>query len=322
MHILLMLFRALGSAALVILAAPADAQYAEAGTRQAAPLVIPLDPGPYGHALIGVDLGQPVVFRGHEPQPSVPFILDTGASHTAITETVASQLGYVRIREAEVTAHSMTAPFSTERIVLDPLDFGAGPRVLEGIVLFTGETHAFSAAGLLGMDAFAGETIRIDMPGSQLLVGIEAPLRGDLILDEDSQLVLGSAQIGRRPDPVHVMIDTGATVSLINSALAHYNSRRSNIMTRLSIGGVSERLSREEPRRTVLAGLTLGNLCMPGFMITASDVHAFDIRGWSDAPAIIIGMDVLQHVEITINTRTGEVDLDAVTDFQCESGRS
>jgi hypothetical protein len=67
----------------------------------------------------------------------------------------------------------------------------------------------------------------------------------------------------------------------------------------------------------MFAGMRVGNFCMPRFEVSVADVYAFEFHGWADQPAIIIGMDLLRHTQIKIDSETGAVELEAITRFTC-----
>ena len=291
-----------------------------AGARQDARL-LPMEQNPAGHFVIEADLGRPLVFGRGAPQARIPLVVDTGASHTAIEERLAAQLGFRRLGEEETTGDGLTGIFKTQRFVIDALDFGAGPRRVEAVVLFTGDNQAVRAGGLLGNDAFRARRVRLDFANALIELDPHARPDGDLRLDRRTNLILGKARIANIDQPVNVMIDTGATHSLINFPLASANARR-RIQSAYIIGGVGGTERRRRGRRTFLGGLELGALCLPAFSIDTADVHGFAARGWAGEPAIILGMDVLRQSEILIDRETGAVDLRGTGDYRCDSRAS
>jgi hypothetical protein len=270
-----------------------------------------------GHYSITVDLGEPVRFRGYlEPVDRVPFIFDTATTHTAVAEPVAAQLGYQRDASRYRRADSMTGAFDTEYFTLSGFDFGAGSRAVNAIVLFDDQTRAFHAAGLVGADAIGAGGYSLDLPAAQLRLTEGGPLRGDLRLSPE-RLMLGEARVGGVSTPIKIMIDTGATASLGNMALARA-ARGGRSAQTTQVEGVSSSETVVSYERKLVAGLEVGDLCMGWFYVSVADVHAFDVRGWADEPALIIGLDVLRHARIDVDRETGLVDISGLTDHECE----
>ncbi len=58
----------------------------------------------------------------------------------------------------------------------------------------------------------------------------------------------------------------------------------------------------------------IGGLCVDSFIALQADLDVFSSLGWEHEPAIVLGMDVLQHAAITIDRGTGTVQVDAADD--------
>ena len=50
-----------------------------------------------------------------------------------------------------------------------------------------------------------------------------------------------------------------------------------------------------------------------------ADLDIFEHLGWENEPAIVLGMDLLQYADITVDRETGSFQIDAaVPDYACE----
>ena len=71
-----------------------------------------------------------------------------------------------------------------------------------------------------------------------------------------------------------------------------------------------------------VVGLRVGGLCLPDFLAIESDVDIFRALGWENEPAIVLGMDVLQHTVLTIDHAEDVFQIDPAGDLgQCPGRR-
>lgn len=283
-------------------------------------LEVPLHINRYGLYTVDVNVGRQVLFSGDPEAEPIPFIIDTGASHTAVPRLIAQQLVDRELITLDLVGHGMTGQFDTDLVFIDQLDFGLGPRNAEVAIFEEAYGSVMSAAGLLGSNVFEGDVIQLDFPRQSLsrLSGRFAQGSPDLRLYDG--LIVGTASIRGIDGPVHVIVDTGATASLANTALAH--ARGGNVRTTETVvWGVSGAESRSESRK-LLSRFRLDNFCIDLFEITVTDVYVFDHHGWSDQPAMVLGMDVLNNAVITVDHQTGHVAIEGVENHSCLARRA
>ena len=280
---------------------------------------VPMEQNSYGLYTVPTNVGRQVLFSGDPEADPVPFIIDTAANHTAVPRLIAQQLVDQSLISLDEVGHGLTGQFDADLIFVDQLDFGLGPREVRVAVFEEAYGSVMSAAGLLGASAFTDDVIQIDFPGQRLNLLDVSFIRGAPDVRLSDGLIMGEGQVRGLDTPVRVLVDTGATASIVNSALvqARGGSRR---IGDNAVSGVSGPDVRAETRR-MFSRFRLDNLCIGLFEITVSDVYAFDNHGWSDQPAIILGMDVLRHAVITVDYGTGQVAIEGFDDFECPNAR-
>lgn len=279
--------------------------------------LIPLGRTRLGHYTISLRLDQPVSLApSGETRRAIPLVLDTAASHTALRLPVATQLNTGAPFQFDQVAHSTTGAFLTDTFVLRDADFGAGPRDILSIVLPDADSAAASTQGFLGSSAFMGERVEIDFTRSRLIVDPDLRVTRHLDFDPRRRIVTGYATMRGVDQPVRILIDTGSNASLANSALARRRPGP-DAHAQMSVEGVDDGTRAQSERRRLFGGLEVGGLCFPMFWATVLDVHAFDNLGWSDEPAMLIGLDILDDARLKIDYQTGAVEIEGVTDTAC-----
>ncbi|WP_439635158.1 aspartyl protease family protein [Oceanicaulis sp.] len=285
------------------------------------PVTVPMERNSYGLFTVETDVGRSVLFSGDPEADPVPFIIDTGASHTAAPRLIAQQLSEQQVISLDRVGHGMTGRFDTDLIFVEHLDYGLGPRVIEVAVFEEAFGSVMTAAGLLGANAFTTEVIRLDFTEGLLeLLPDDTELQaGPLSLQNG--LVMGVGQMRGVESPVRVFIDTGASASIVNTALANARGRTRSSGP-VSIEGVSGGTQAQGEIRRLFSRFRVDDFCMGLFEITVSDLYAFDHRGWLDEPAIILGMDVLQYAAISIDYGSGRVRLQGFDGKACPTART
>ncbi len=279
-------------------------------------VTIPMQRGRDNLYTIEVSLGRTVSFLGDPEVDRLPFIVDTGANQTGVPRLIANQLITDRDIIFDQTGHAVTGPFDTGLFVIDRLDFGLGPRAVEVAVFREHEETVFSAAGILGSNAFRDEIIVLDYPALELRLMPQTASMADMTLHFEDGLIAGEGRIRGVPGPVRVFVDTGANASIVNTALVrHHRAARLGIAT--NIGGVSSRIVTRGELRRLFGGIQISELCTGSFQITVSDVYFFDRLGLIDEPAILLGMDVLRQARITIDYGSQSARIEGVDRWSC-----
>ncbi len=314
--------RMLAAAAILFSVAPGLASEPSASGEDTAAepssVLIPLGRTRLGHFTVDLHLDRPVLTeQDSASRREIPVVLDTAASHTALRGPVAEQLNDGAPFVLDRVAHSTTGEFLTDTFILANADFGTGPRDILSIVLPGPDNTAPGSEGFLGTSAFDAERVEIDFTRSRLTVDPRLQVAGDLRLDPARGIVVGYATMRGIDQPVRILIDTGSNASVANSVLAGRRTRPDPLQEAV-VEGVDGQARLRSERRRLFGGLQVGDLCFPVFWATVLDVHAFDNLGWTDEPAMLIGLDILDDARLRIDYESGAVDIEGVTDTACE----
>jgi len=270
---------------------------------------IVLERTPSGHLLL------PVTIEGDGP---FPFILDTGASHTAIAASVAERFGFQSRWDHVDDVQALTTRFEAERFALEALQFdGQAPVDLTSVIIPVEEGQPVPVAGLLGADAIMAQRYTLDFAGGRLALDAPPASRADGRIDP-AGLLVGEAGMLRATRPVHVMLDSGSARTIANLPLDRLVGSRHMIMRSMTVGGIDGR-EIEEASLLAIRQFELGGLCFPALRVLQSDLDIFRHLGWEREPAMVIGMDLLQYAEITVDRETGTFQIDAaMPDYACD----
>jgi hypothetical protein len=121
------------------------------------------------------------------------------------------------------------------------------------------------------------------------------------------QLLLVDSTV--RSEPVFVILDTGAEVTIANSALRALETRRRRRKADRDLETVrviSVTGDTREGLADTISEITLEGVRLRGAAVTWSDLHVFSRFGVADQPAVLLGMDVLRafdRVEIDFGRR-------------------
>lgn len=282
---------------------------------QTAPIqtIVPLERAPSGHLLL------PVTLNGGEPQT---FILDTGASNTAIAQPIAETTGFVSQWQSYDLVQSLNDRFDAERYVIDQLVMtGVDPVSVNSVIIPVPADHPLPVAGLLGADAIRSDRYEIDFEGASLILDSRAAEHSDGRI-EPRGLLIGQAQLRRRSAPVHVIIDTGSSHTLINRELRrHLFDAGVQFNINVRVTGIEDG-DGEEAAPVLLRQLQIGGLCVDRAPALQSDLDVFDAMGWANEPAMVIGMDTLRHARLRIDREAGVFEITGMTDeTRCNGNR-
>ncbi len=268
---------------------------------------------PSGHLLVPVSLNE------SEPQT---FILDTGASNTAIAQPVAEGVGFVSQWERYDLVQSLNARFDAERYPIERLYLpGLDPVDVNSVIIPVPSEHPLPVAGLLGADAIVADRYEINVDTLQLILDTGAAIHPDGQIERRG-LLIGEAQLRRRSAHVHVIIDTGSSHTLINRQLRrHLFDAGVQFNINVAVTGIEDE-EPEEARPVLLRQLQIGGLCVDQSPALQSDLDVFDALGWANEPAMVIGMDTLRHARIRVDRTSGVFEIEGTTeDTQCNGSR-
>lgn len=277
---------------------PAPAVPPEDATPQSAPEA-PLTP----EALVTLDLMEDDGRRMRvsarvDGRGPFPFLVDTGADHSVLSQELAKALGLPAAGFARV--NGIAGMQVRPRAQVRRLEVGG--RHVDGAAMALLPREHIGALGIVGLDCLAGQNVGIDFVLRKMSVSRS---RG-FAEDPDAIVVRGKARFGRlmlvdstiRRMPVYVVLDSGAQNSMGNEAL------RSLLSTRRSGHGVPTRdnaVKLESVTGQIAWGdvdempeLTLGPVTLRHVPIIYADLHTFRMYKLTDEPAILLGMDTLR----------------------------
>jgi len=281
-----------------------------------AEIITQLERAPSGHLLTQVQIGTNGPYT---------FVLDTGASNTAIIQPVAETLGFSSVWQDYDDVQSLTALFSAERFELQDVRVADLPAIsLNTVVIPVDDTETQPVAGLLGADAIPATHYRIDFANASLVLDAPPPEHADGQVGAQN-LLFGRVELARGLRDVRVMIDSGSAQTLVNDRLRTQLRDRIGGYT-VNIHGVESRVARDpgaESRPVRLSNLRLGGLCLNWIIALRADLDIFEALEWNEVPAMVIGMDVLQYATVTVDREAGTFEISASDeDDACPGGRA
>lgn len=235
-----------------------------------------------------------VMVNGQGP---FPFVVDTGADRSVVSDTLARQLALPAGPAALL--HDITGTSRVETAVVSRL--GVGAREITNIIAPVLLERYLGAMGLLGIDAVADQRLVIDFRAEQMTVIPSAAPRepeeeGAIVVKAKrrfGQLILVDAAVGK--DKVYVIVDTGAQNSIANSALRRRLTARRAFPIQTKLVSVTGGTAIAE--MSVIPEMRLGELTVRDLPVAYSDVHTFRQFGITSKPAMLLGMDMLRVFE-------------------------
>lgn len=227
------------------------------------------------------------------------FTIDTAADRSVVSDVVANELKLPAAGGA--TLYGIVGPTPVSLVTLDKLRIGRREkRALELPVL---PREHLGAAGFIGIDALANETVLLDFKHSQISIAKSASEameheEGVIVVTGRSkfgQLVLTDAHLGKIK--VYAIIDTGAQTTIGNLAFRKLLTGRTGKIPDNGRYVVSVTGSQLPYENGHVERMMLGDLTVADLNIALADVQTFRRFGIDDKPALLIGMDVLRGFE-------------------------
>jgi hypothetical protein len=240
----------------------------------------------------------PVMIDGKGP---FRLVLDTGATGSAITASAAVLLGIPVNTESEAHVTGFTGSAVVPIIRVDTLEVGE---------LFLGPAHlpvladVFGGAqGVLGSEGLANKRIYADFTQDQLSItrshGEHARVGFSTVpLKVVHGLLVADVMVG--PVRAKAIIDTGAQGTVGNRALQNALMRKApSGTTRSDIMGVT--LDVQSGDYLMSPDIDFGGrMKVRGIRITFGDMYVFQHWGYTDTPALTLGMDLLGTFDVLV----------------------
>ncbi len=241
----------------------------------------------------------PVFINGKGP---FRLVLDTGASHSAITAAVAAELGLMPASATGVLLRGVTGSLTVPVFRADSLR--VGDLQLDDPLLPIVPDALGGAQGVLGVEGLGDKRIFIDFGNDVITIKHShewraAPGFVTIPVHVDAKGLLRTQVYIGRVRAVAI-IDTGGQVSVGNLAL------RRALLTHPGDAGLHDvtitgATDDSQPGQThVLPPIELGPALIQGSDITFCDLHIFESWGLTQTPALLIGMDTLGLMDVLI----------------------
>ena len=226
-----------------------------------------------------------------------PFrlVLDTGASNSAVTASVAAALGIPLAQENSVMLRGVTGSREVPTIAVNSLIVGDLELRSKRLPIVTDALGG--AEGVLGSEGLQDKRIYIDFRHDKItifrshyerapagFVTIPINIVGGLLLVADVRIGSLSAK---------AIIDTGGQGTLANLPLrdALIRRMRPQDMNADEVTGATLDVQRGD--RVMVPPISMGDLTISGAHITTGDMFIFKQWKMTQEPAMLIGMDVL-----------------------------
>jgi predicted aspartyl protease len=236
----------------------------------------------------------PVMINGSGPYL---FIVDTGASRSAISPRLAQQLGLVPSQDAMLTVQGVTGGEAMPSVTIE--HFQAGDIVIAKAQLPVLAGHVFADAdGILGVEGLKDMCLLVDFQKDRLTITRSRPRHLDgtwmrvPVKLRFGRLMVAGATIGRKK--VQAVIDTGAERTLGNLALMKVLGLEQAALEPGTDTHVSGTTSALEPADSIPSPvIQLGQTGIRELSVTFADLNVFRIWNLENEPALVLGMDVL-----------------------------
>jgi predicted aspartyl protease len=254
-----------------------------------------------------------------DDQGPFTFAIDSAANASVIAEDLAVRLGLPAA--GEVTMHTLVAREVAPTVRASRMRTGAlDARGVRLVV--TGRSGLDGLDGLLGTDLLADLRLVLRF-GRRTRASVSRPRLGGeygfdgVRLDARASgeqrfngLLLIDALAGQVP--CKVIVDTGAKVTIINTALAKQADAQPLVLAGSSESRVYSPTGRAAVAEAMLLpAIRLGGVRFSRVPVLVGDFHTFGLWGLADQPALLLGVDLLGLFHtVIIDLKRGELLLD------------
>jgi predicted aspartyl protease len=263
------------------------------------------DPVPDSVLAASVDLNDrmtvPVTVNGRGP---FPFVIDTGANRSVVSDALAAQLGLPPSGFLQIRAAAGVARTDSVRVA----SLAVGQRRLANLQAPVLEVGNLGALGMLGIDAVADQRLVMDFHKKQMTLTQTVRREPDartLVVQAKSkygQLLLVDSEA--EGIPLYVIIDTGSEITVGNNAMRSFLARRRAAREDLiDVAGGRARVDLGQ-----LAELRVGKVLVRNQQVAYADLYVFEHLGLHGKPSMLLGMNTLrQCARVSIDFPAREV---------------
>jgi predicted aspartyl protease len=263
------------------------------------------EPVPDAVLAASVDLSDrmtvPVLVNGRGP---FPFVIDTGANRSVVSDALAAQLGLPASGSLQIRAAAGLARADSVRVA----SLAVGYRRLSNLQAPVFQAINLGALGMLGIDAVADQRLVMDFRKKQMTLTQTVRREPDartLVVQAKSkygQLLLVDSEA--EGIPLYVIIDTGSEITVGNSAMRSFLARRRAAREDLvDVAGGTARVDLGQ-----LPELRIGKVQVRNQQIAYADLYVFEHLGLHGKPSLLLGMNTLrQCAKVSIDFPAREV---------------
>jgi predicted aspartyl protease len=251
----------------------------------------------------------PVFINGKGP---FRLVLDTGASSSAVTASVAQALGIPLNESASFELRGVNGSAVVPSIHVESLLIG--DLLINSATLPIVPDALGGAQGVLGTEGLLDKRIFIDFEHDHISITRSHGTRAQWgfvtvpLTILANHLLTTTARVGSMP--VTAIIDTGAESSIANLVLRQDLQRhrsRYKFADDTVLGATDVSTKGQD---AAFPPIYLGKVQILGAHITTGDLQIFDVFNLTDKPAILIGMDALGTLdELVIDYRRRELQV-------------
>ncbi|HJQ17040.1 MAG TPA: aspartyl protease family protein [Allosphingosinicella sp.] len=229
-------------------------------------------------------------------QGPYPFLIDTGAERTVISQELAQRLALAA--GGAIRIHSMTEASDVATAIIPKLQISK--NAVHNIRAPALPLANIGAAGMLGVDSLKSQRVIFDFAKKRMSIAAAGKRVEDW--GPDTIVVTGKSLYGRlilvdsrlEGEKVIVVIDTGSEVTVGNNALRRKLLEKRKLRATIPVELTSVTGGRQIIDYTSVRRITLGGVNLLNMPIGFAEVHPFAQLGLSDRPAILLGMDALR----------------------------
>jgi Aspartyl protease len=251
----------------------------------------------------------PVMINGHGP---FRLVLDTGASHSAVTALVALALGIPTNQSPPVVLRGVTGFATVPTIRVDTLT--VGDVAVDSAILPIVPDALGGAQGILGSEGLAGKRIFIDFRHDKIVITYSRNEKsGRDFVDVPfhslrNTLVVVNAMIG--DVRAKAIIDTGGQATIANLALRDALARTSLLHRGKPDQIIGATKDIQNGEIIAMPAIQFGSIQILDSGVTFGDMYIFKQWNLLREPAILIGMDALGLLDtLVIDYRRHELQM-------------
>lgn len=224
-----------------------------------------------------------------------PFrlVLDTGATRTAVIQSLAARIGTPILASDSLKLHGVTGSALVPTIHVKSIE--VGDLWLDDRKLAVVEDVFGGAEGVLGTDGLGDKRIFIDFRHDEISIRLSRGrvstagfTRVPVKLERGHLLMFDVTLGGVR---TKAMLDTGAQTTIGNNSLREALARKARHGQVDSIIGVT--LDIQQGETLTAPPINIAGITISGMRVTFGDIYIFEAWKMNDAPALLIGMDVI-----------------------------